>query len=72
MQCRELADDFFGSIDDWLAPAGRLERPRDAGRDRANPLSPALEKLARMVQATRPAARTTKRSSTISSRPTIG
>jgi ATP-dependent DNA helicase DinG len=50
MRCRELADDLFGSIDDWLSTKagsnGRVPRPEIV----SNRLSPALLHLARMVK----------------------
>jgi ATP-dependent DNA helicase DinG len=50
LRCRELADDFFGSIDDWLAAkAGSNGRVADA-EIVPNRLSPALLHLARMVK----------------------
>jgi ATP-dependent DNA helicase DinG len=50
MRCRELANDFFSSVDDWLA-AHAGSNGRVTEREIVpNPLSPALLRLARMVK----------------------
>lgn len=51
LRCRELADDFFQSIDEWVSVhAGSNGRVTEA-EIVPNPLSPALSRLARMVRA---------------------